>query len=126
MCSDAQKTRARFKGVRCTTKMNPAIEKLSDYLSELECISDFESIEEKAAHIGNINLVKNAISQIRLCDKYQINGGSLVSVLPETENPNFCYVVAHENESTNPENWVEVEFEKGKIQFSGGDLVIRK
>ena len=106
--------------------MNPAIEKLADYLSELEGISEFKSIEEKAIHIGNINLIKNAISQIQLCDRYGINGGSLVSVLPETENPNFCYVVAHENESTNPENWIEVEFEKGKIQLSGGDLVIRK
>ncbi|GAA6137049.1 hypothetical protein NBRC116583_07960 [Arenicella sp. 4NH20-0111] len=106
--------------------MNPAIDKLAEYLSELEGVSEFETIEEKAKHIGNINLVINAISQLELCDKHGINGGSLVSVLPKIENPNFCYVVAHENESTNPENWVEVEFEKGKIQFSGGDLVIRK
>ena len=106
--------------------MNPAINKLEEYLSELEADLDFTSIEEKAEHFGKINIIKNAIGQIALCDKYEINSGSLVSVLPQTENPNFCYVVAHENESTNSENWVEVEFEKRKIQFSGGDLVIRK
>lgn len=106
--------------------MNPAIEKLELFLTELESITDFDSLEAKAEHIGKINLVKNAIGQIELCEKHQIISGSLVSVLPETESPNFCYVVAHENESSNPENWEEVKFENRTIQFSGGDLVIRK
>lgn len=44
--------------------MNPAINKLEEYLSELEAVSDFTSIEEKAEHFGKINIIKNAIGQI--------------------------------------------------------------
>ena len=106
--------------------MNPAIEKLQEYLVQLESVEDFSSIEEKANHIGNINLIKNSIAQLTLCEKYGINGGSLVSVLPETENPNFLYLAVHENESSNPENWEEVIFNKQQVRFEGGDLVIRK
>ena len=106
--------------------MNPAIEKLQIYLAELEGVDEFASIEAKAEHIGLINQIKSSIGQLELCDKYGINSGSLVSVLPETENPNFCYLAVHENESSNPENWQEVIFEGRQIQFSGGDLVIRK
>jgi len=106
--------------------MNPAIEKLQEYLLQLESVEDFGSIEEKANHIGNINLVKNSIAQLALCEKYEINGGSLVSVLPETETPNFLYLAVHENESSNPENWEEVIFNGQQVRFGGGDLVIRK
>ena len=106
--------------------MNPAIEKLREYLAELESVNEFESIQSKAEHIGNINLVKSSIGQLELCGKYGINAGSLVSVLPETENPNFCYLAVHENESSNPEDWEEVKFEGRQVLFSGGDLVIRK
>ncbi len=106
--------------------MNPAIEKLGEYLVELSAVKDFESIEAKAEHLGLINQIKSSICQLQLCDKFGINAGSLVSVLPKTENPNFCYLAVHENESSNPENWEEVVFEGQQIQFSGGDLVIRK
>jgi len=106
--------------------MNPAIEKLRNHLSELEAVNEFDSVEVKAEHIGCINQVKSAIGQLELCERYGINSGSLVSVLPETENPNFCYLAVHENESSNPKNWEEVIFEGQQVQFSGGDLVIRK
>jgi hypothetical protein len=106
--------------------MNPAIIKLNEYLAELETMNDFSSLEEKAKHFGLIKQIKASIGQLQLCEKYGVNAGSLVSVLPETENPNFCYLAVHENESSNPENWVEVIFDGQQIQFSGGDLVIRK
>ncbi len=106
--------------------MNLAIEKLRSYLTELEAVNEFDSIEVKAEHIGCINQVKLAIGQLELCEKYNINAGSLVSVLPETESPSFCYLAVHENESSNSENWEEVIFDGQQIQFSGGDLVIRK
>lgn len=106
--------------------MNPAIEKLKEYLAELNALDEFASIEVKAEHIGLINRIKSSISQLELCEKFGINAGSLVSVLPETESPNFCYLAVHENESSNPENWEEVIFEGQQIKFSSGDLVIRK
>ena len=106
--------------------MNPEIVKLNEYLTELSAVNDFASIEAKAEHHGLINQIKSSIGQLQICDKFSINAGSLVSVLPETENPNFCYLAVHENESSNPENWEEVIFEGQQIQFSGGDLVIRK
>ncbi len=106
--------------------MNPATEKLEQYLSELEAINTFDSIEAKAEHFGLMNQIRSSIGQLNLCDKYGINAESLVSVLPETENPNFCYLAVHENESSNPEDWEEVLFNKQQVQFSGGDLVIRK
>lgn len=106
--------------------MNPAAEKLKNYLIELEAVNGFESIEAKAVHVGVVNQVKSAIGQLELCDKFGINAGSLVSVLPQTEHPNFCYLVVHENESSNHKNWEEVIFDGQQIQFSGGDLVIRK
>lgn len=106
--------------------MNPAIQKLKQYLAELEEICFFDSIEAKAEHIGLMNQVRNSIGQIELCEKFNINSGSLVSVLPETESPNLCYLAVHENESSNPENWEEVIFNGQQIQLSGGDLVIRK
>ncbi len=106
--------------------MNPAIDKLNLYLAELELIDSFGSVEAKAEHIGLLNQIRSSIGQLELCEKYEINSGSLVSVLPESENPNFCYLAVHENESSNPENWEEVIFDGGQIQFSGGDLVIRK
>ncbi len=106
--------------------MNPAIEKLYEYLSELNAVVEFDCLEAKAEHIGLINQIKSSIGQLELCESFGINAGSLVSVLPETENPNFCYLAVHENESSNPENWEEVIFDGRQVQFSGGDLVIRK
>ncbi|OZG72621.1 hypothetical protein BTA51_13915 [Hahella sp. CCB-MM4] len=106
--------------------MNPAIENLTSYLQQLEQIEEFDSLEAKAEHIGKINLIKNAIGQLHLCEMYGINSGSLVSVLPETENPNFCYLVVHENESSNPADWEEVRFDGRQVSLAGGDLIIRK
>ncbi|NRB81899.1 MAG: hypothetical protein HRU38_25125 [Saccharospirillaceae bacterium] len=106
--------------------MNPAILKLNEYLAELESKAVFDSIAIKAEHFGIINQVKNAIGQIELCEKFEINAGSLVNKLPETENTNFCYLVAEQNESTQPENWTEVLFKGNQVWLSGGDLVVRK
>ena len=106
--------------------MNPAITKLNEFLSELKSVNDFPSLEDKAEHIGLMNIIKSAIGQIDLCEKFGINAGSLVSVLPETENPNFCYLAVHENESSKAEDWEQVMFDGKQIIFSGGDLVIRK
>ena len=106
--------------------MNPAISKLVEYLEELEAIDEFESIEEKAGHIGLLNQIEIAIGQIQLCEEHGISSGSLVSVLPEPETPNFTYLVVHDNESTNPENWEDVLFNGRQIWLSSGDLVIRK
>ena len=106
--------------------MNPGIIKLVEYMEELKAIDEFESIEEKAEHIGLLNQIETAIGQLQLCEEYGISSGSLVSVLPETETSNFSYLVVHDNESTNSENWEEVMFEGKQIQFGGGDLVIRK
>jgi hypothetical protein len=106
--------------------MNPAIQKLEEYISELQGITRFQSVEEKANHIGLINRIETAIGNLKLCEKYEIYPGSLVNVLPETENPNFVYLVVHENESSDPCNWEEVLFNDRQVLLSSGDLVIRK
>ena len=106
--------------------MNPAILKLQEYLTELNSVCEFKSIEEKAEHIGLINQIEVAIGNLKLCEKHEIYPGSLVSIMPETEDPNFSYLVVHDNESSYPENWEEVIFNGQQIQFSCGDLVIRK
>ncbi|MFC3151371.1 hypothetical protein ACFOEK_10075 [Litoribrevibacter euphylliae] len=106
--------------------MNPAVVKLKEFLSELEAESHFPTIQAKAEHIGQINLVKSAIGQLELCEKYGITGSSLVNILPETESPNFCYLTVHENESSNPEHWEEVTFDGEQVLLSGGDLIVRK
>ena len=106
--------------------MNPAINKLKEYLATLQAITEFESLNKKAEHIGLINQIDTAIGNLELCEKHGIVPGSLISVLPETENPNLSYLVVHENESSNPENWEEVIFNGQQVLFSGGDLVIRK
>ena len=106
--------------------MNPAIEKLNEYIDELKRRDTFESLEEKANHIGLINQIEVAIGNLKLCQKYEIYPRSLVSVLPKTENDNFGYLVVHENESSNPCNWEEVLFDGNQVELAGGDLVIRK
>lgn len=106
--------------------MNPAIEKLEQYLVELKAMSGFASLEAKAEHIGLMNQIDTAIGNLKLCDRYGIFPGSLVSVLPETENQHCCYLVVHEDESSSPENWEAVKFDGRQIQFNGGDLVIRR
>ena len=111
----------------CNKKiMNPAIKKLEEYLTQLQEITEFESLNEKAEHIGLINQIDSAIGNLKQCEKYNIVPASLISVLPETESPNFSYLVVHENESSNPSNWEEVKFNGQQVLFSGGDLVIRK
>ena len=106
--------------------MNPAINNLNEYLVELESITEFDSIEKKAEHFGVINQVRNSIGQIELCEKNEINASSLVNQLPEVESEEFCYIVAEQNESTNPENWTEVLFQGQQIWLSAGDLIVRK
>lgn len=106
--------------------MDPAITRLNEYLMELEKVTDFKSIEDKANHIGIINQLKNSIGLLELCEKNQISAGSLVNQLPETDDPNLNFVVAYQNESTNPENWEEVLFDGKPVWLSSGDLVVRR
>lgn len=83
--------------------MNQAILKLTSYIQELEEKTKFDTLEEKAEHIGLIIQIKDAIGQLELCEKHGISGGSLVNELPETGTTHHQFVVAHQNESTNPE-----------------------
>ncbi|OCQ23861.1 hypothetical protein A7985_07950 [Pseudoalteromonas luteoviolacea] len=106
--------------------MNPAITVLKAHLAKLEAREQFESIDDKAAHIGEIIQFKDSIAQLELCEKYRITGGSLISQLPETPSIEHQFVVAYQNESTNSENWEEVLFNGRQVWFSSGDLVIRK
>ena len=106
--------------------MNPAVVVLETHLKALEEKSDFQSLEEKAEHIGLITQIKDSIAQLNLCDKYGITGSSLINVLPETSSIEHQFVVAYQNESTSPENWQEVFFNNRQIWFSSGDLVVRK
>ncbi|GAB5387011.1 MAG: hypothetical protein Alis3KO_41340 [Aliiglaciecola sp.] len=105
---------------------NPAIEKLNEYIFELERVTDFSSIQEKAEHIGQINLIKDAVKQLQLCEEFEVSGGSLFSKLPETASIHHCYKVVYENESSNPSNWEEVLFNGQQLTFSAGDLIVRK
>ncbi len=105
--------------------MKEAIEILIENLEMLKQVDEFSSIEKKAEHYGLMNRLEMAIDQLRLCDKYEITGGSLVNQLPD-HGLHFCYKVVHENESSDPQNWEEVLFEGKQITLSAGDLVIRK
>lgn len=106
--------------------MNPAVEKLKQYLEELEARESFETIEEKAEHFGKVIQVRSSIGQLELCEKFEIHAGSLVSVLPESGNIHAGYLAVCDNESSNSEHWEEVLFDGRQVQFSSGDLIIRK
>ena len=106
--------------------MSIAIEKLKDYLAELESVVCHSSLEEKANHIGKINIVKTAINQLELCNKYEINGGSLMYKLPQTPSIHHTFKVAYDNESSNPENWEEVTFNGQQITLESGDIIVRR
>jgi hypothetical protein len=105
---------------------NPAIKKLQEYLLELESVQSFPSIEEKAKHKGQINLIKDAIGQLELCEEYEISSGSLFNKLPKTSSIHHCFKAVHENESSNPSDWEEVLFDGRQLTLSSGDLVVRK
>jgi hypothetical protein len=106
--------------------MNPAISILQKHVVELEKKIDFDSLEGKAEHLGMIIQIEDSINQLALCEKYGITGGSLVNVMPETSSIHHQFVLAHQNESTNPEDWEEVLFNNRQIWFSSEDLVVRK
>ncbi|MDO6526504.1 hypothetical protein Q4519_12500 [Motilimonas sp. 1_MG-2023] len=106
--------------------MNPAIKKLKQYLEELEATDSFATVEEKAEHFGLIIQVRASIGQLELCEKFEIHAGSLVSVLPETGDIHTGYLAVCDNESSNSEYWEEVLFDGRQVQFSSGDLIIRK
>ncbi|AQA17458.1 hypothetical protein BST95_03605 [Halioglobus japonicus] len=107
--------------------MNPAIDKLKDYLVELQSTEALGSIADRAEHIGLINRIDTAIQQLELCESYGITGGSKFFTLPGTGDPNYDnYVVAHDCESHRPENWEEVLFDGRSIRLQQGDLVIQK
>lgn len=106
--------------------MNPAVLVLESHLKLLSEKTIFESLEQKAEHFGTIIQIKDAIAQLKLCANYGINGSSIVNVLPETPSIEHQFVVAYQNESTNPENWTEVLFDNRQIWFSPGDLLVRK
>ena len=106
--------------------MKEALDLIQDKLDFLRERIEFESIEEKAEHYGLMNRYEVAIDRLKLCDKYEITGGSMVKQLPESGNVDFCYKVVHDNESSNPCNWEEVLFDKRQIIFEIGDLVVKR
>jgi len=106
--------------------VNPAISVLERHSKELEAKSDFDTLEAKAEHIGLAIQVKEAIAQLRLCEKHGITGSSLVNQMPQTPTKEHQFVLAYQNESTNPENWEEVLFDNRQIWFSSGDLIVRR
>ena len=106
--------------------MKEALEIIEEKLSELRLRADFNSIEEKAEHYGLIARYEMAVDRLKLCDKYEVTGGSIVKKLPDSGNIQFCYKVVHENESSNPSDWEEVLFEERALILESGDLVIKR
>ncbi|MDM7861642.1 hypothetical protein QTP81_13660 [Alteromonas sp. ASW11-36] len=104
---------------------NPAIKVLELHLKQLKDVKAFDSLEAEAKHIGEINQIENAIKQIKLCEEFGINGGSLINKLPETGSIHQCFKVAYDNESSKPENWEEVKFDGKSIIFASGDCIVR-
>ena len=107
--------------------MDRAIRLLEEELSSLKAEANSnETTSEKAARIGAINKIDSAISLLNICSKHGINAGSIVKALPDHGDVNFQFIVAHMNESTNPENWEEVLFDGEQFWLDGGDLVIKR
>jgi hypothetical protein len=106
--------------------MKEAIDVIKEKLSELRERTQFDSIEEKSEHYGLINRYEMAIDRLNLCESYRITGGSIVNQLPDSGDIHQCFKVVHECESSDPCNWIEVEFENRKITLEGGDIVIRR
>lgn len=105
--------------------MNPAIEKLNEWIDELRRRTEFSSLEEKAEHIGLINQIDLAIQRIQLCEKWGIYPKSIIKELPETDVAE--YRIMNDGESDDREYWEEVVFDNGKkVSLHGGDLIIIK
>ena len=84
------------------------------------------AVEDKADRIGQINEIDSAIKLLRKCDSLGIVPGSLVKQLPDTDSPEFQFVVAHMNESTNSDAWEEVLFDGHQFWLDSGDLLIKR
>ncbi|HWB60632.1 MAG TPA: hypothetical protein VG733_14150 [Chthoniobacteraceae bacterium] len=56
---------------------------LKNWHTELSARSTFDSIPEKAQHIGLLNSIEVAIKQLELCQTYGINPGSWFCVFPK-------------------------------------------
>ena len=104
--------------------MNPAVEKLKGWIKELESLSEFSSIEEKAEHIGLINQIDTSIKRIELCEKWGIYPKSIVKKLPYTDVTE--YRIVDDGECGDKRYWEEVTFDDGKpIYLQGGDLIVK-
>jgi len=106
--------------------MKEALELIEEKLAELRLKEEYGSIEEKAEHSGLIARYEMSIDRLKLCEKYEITGGSIVKKLPESGDVHFCYKLVHENESSNPCDWEEFLFDKRELVLEGGDLVVKR
>ncbi|WNO10626.1 hypothetical protein [Teredinibacter sp. KSP-S5-2] len=105
--------------------MKEPLDFLIEELEALSKIEEFGSIKEKAEHIGLMNRYETAIDRLRICEEFEITGGSIVKKLPDN-GIHFLYRVVCENESSNPENWSEVLFENREFLLEAEDLVIKR
>ncbi|CAN5358131.1 hypothetical protein BH09VER1_BH09VER1_29060 [soil metagenome] len=109
--------------------MDQVIAHLQCWKTELSIQTGFNSIEEKANHIGLVNSIEVAIKQLELCRTYGINPGSWVCVFPE-EVPGYSqpmFRVVCDGEGNDPAGWKELSFAgRGKVRFHGGDLAIKR
>jgi hypothetical protein len=109
--------------------MENVITHLQDWKIELSKRTVFESIQDKAEHIGLLNSIDVAVKQLELCKTYGINPNSWFCVFPEEvsgySQPMFRVVC--DGEGDNPAGWKELSFpERGKVKFHGGDLAIKR
>ena len=109
--------------------MEHVIAHLQNWMVELSARTSFASTQDKADHIGLVNSIEVAIKQLELCRTYGINPSSWFCVFPERvsgySQPKFRVVC--DGEGDDPAGWKEMSFsERGKVQFHGGDLAIKR
>jgi hypothetical protein len=105
------------------------IEHLTQWRAELAKRTEFSSIEEKAEHIGLLNVIELNISQLRLCEEFGIVPSAQILVLPDIIRSCYQpeYRIVEDSESDDPAHWREVVFPEAKrVRLTDGDIVIRK
>ena len=109
--------------------MQQVIDHLQNWKTELSARTNFDSIQEKAEHIGLTNSIEVAIKQLELCRTYGINPSSWFCLFPEKVSgySEVKFRVVCENETHHPSGWKEVSFpDRGQVSFHGGDLAIKR
>ncbi len=108
--------------------MDQVIAYLQNWRTEISTRTSFDSIQEKAEHIGLMNSIEVAIKQLELCRTYGINPASWFCVFPG-KVPGYSYPefrVVHDCEGDDPCGWRELSFpSRGKVKFHAGDLAIK-